>query len=267
MKDTNKRKYKKWIDMVMGFVCGEDEFGQAMDFIGDNVGNMERDDCLNFLLHAALREDCPNYMMNKIALILCGDKTGTFVNALCDIKEKIPEEIRKTILEQGHWKALVHCTNLSDDDIERIVNDGMFPDGLETDGKSSLYYLFNLLRNVWTIPESCWRKIDCFIGSFRKDDGFDEYTKRLVVDYADSMRIPFDDNLINRYVKTDLRDLYSREKWMKVARNESITDYGIIKLLMSIGSEDDCYILKIQDILDENRERREKYRARHSSVV
>jgi len=203
----------------------------------------------------------------KAVNVFVDDPSRLVANACATMLKKfndIPEEIMD-FLDRNNLKTdvSIYIGEVPDSMKEHTLKDLCRLDSDDDICKWRMYQLDNFLSNLNRIPDCCMPLLGEFVREASKFKNDKRHPYHFILRDYHYLEEPLDDNVVNEALNTiDLAtNLPEMTRIKKVACNRSISDYGMMQLMTKVGDND--WLEEVNKWLDENKERREKYRAEH----
>lgn len=238
----------------------------------------------------ASRRDCPDDVLIDICRDVISSKKEVminFVNALCRysrFKKTIPREALDMIMETDAYTELCYCFSMPDDMksmlLKKIglleVEDMQTPDILDS-RFFNLYQKFSVVQSYvehqHSVPEDCMRSLNCLYDFFTDESymaktrrSYDLWNKQFgmknLLFSIKLMQIPLEDGTIDEMFSMP-DELCKWSASMKCVMNPSISDYGIMQVLIKSEQEYDEIQSVINRLVNESKPKREEYRRMH----
>ncbi len=192
----------------------------------------------------------------RLVAIVCGTMLREF--------GEIPDEIMD-FLDKNNLKTdvSIYIGEVPDSMKEHTLKDLCRLDSDDDVCRWRMYKLDNFLSNLNRIPDYCMPLLDEFVREASKFKNDKRHPYHFILRDYHYLEEPLDDNVVNEALNTI--DLNTKLPEMtvirKVACNRSISDYGMMQLLVKVSNKD--FLDEVNRLLDENEGRREQYRAEH----
>ena len=238
------------------------------------------------------RPECPKELFIDICKEELASSNVTarrlFVSCLCRhcrFGIEIPREVLDMIVDDDAYLEVGYYILLPDDLKRRIMRKiGLL--GVEDMGTPSILSsrfgelcdkideIWNFVIHQYSVPEDCMRSLDCMLDFFHGKSTEEvegmcpKWGKHMmmlgqILESIRKLRTPLTDDDIDAMFAGHMDDdILLWNMALKCAANPSISDYGIMQLLVKVNLPDHVQKV-IERIIDENKTRREEYRRTH----